>query len=85
MFLIQKGDQDPKFVRKRLKWEYKIRTEDTAFDKKRLEIEHETENHKRKFSAAQVEITLLEKELKSKTMKLELIQREINNFSSSWY
>ena len=75
-------ETNPKIIKKRLKYDRKIRAEDNAFLKRKNEIEGQIEIHKKDFNDEQNEIKELELELKSKQAKLDLIQKEIQKYKS---
>ena len=74
--------EEPKVVKKRLKYDRKLRFEDNTFAKRQKEIEAQIEQFKRSHSEAQNEITELEIRLRSKQAKLDSIQNEIKKYSN---
>jgi hypothetical protein len=68
---------DPKLVRKRLKWEKKIRTEDSAFFKKRTQVERLIGEHKTTFDHRQKDIAQLEFEVRRKESQLSEIMKSL--------
>jgi len=74
--------EEPKVVKKRLKYDRKLRFEDNTFAKRQKEIETQIEQFKRSHSEAQNEITELEIRLRSKQAKLDSIQNEIKKYSN---
>ena len=74
--------EEPKVVKKKLKYDRKLRFEDNTFAKRQKEIEAQIEQFKRSHSEAQNEITELEIRLRSKQAKLDSIQNEVKKYSN---
>ena len=74
--------QNPKVIKKRLKYDRKYRTENSAFLKRKIEIEAKIENYKKDWNEEQIEIRELERDLKLRNDRLQLIQKEIEKYKT---